>query len=73
MFSFIKTIADILLTVLDMVINIILMFFEIVLIIPKALLYIFTAVGFLPAFCGAVVLVGVGVSVALFFINHGGD
>lgn len=73
MFSFIKAVSDILVTLISMIINIVSMLIEIILIIPNAIAYAVYAVGWLPAFCGSVVLVGVGLSTALFIINHGSD
>lgn len=73
MFEFLKQIADILVTVIGFVVNALEMLIQLFTAIPKALVYVITAVGYLPPFVSSIVFVSISIAVVLMIVNHGGD
>ena len=73
MFDFIKQIADIIVSFISFFINLISMIIYAFLLIPKMIVYLTQAIGFLPVFVGSFVVIFIFISLLFTIINHWGN
>lgn len=73
MFSFIESIAQLIVNVIQFVIHAFSFLIQLFTTIPRALAYITGVIAVLPAYVGGVILVSVSVAVILLIINHGSN
>lgn len=71
--QFLETIGNFISAIIGMVINFFTMIGMLLTTIPKAITYIFGAIGYMPAFVGSIIFVSIGVSIAITVINHWGN
>lgn len=71
--TFLISISDLISSIIGMVINIFSMLFLMLTALPKALAYIVGAVGYMPAYCGSIILLSITIAVTISIINHWGN
>lgn len=71
--SFLTSISDLVSSVIGMVINLFSMLFIMLTAVPKALSYVVGAVGYMPAYCGSIILLSITIAVTISIINHWGN
>lgn len=67
---FLESIGELIASVVGIVINFFTMLITLVQTVPKAITYIFGAVGFMPPFVGSIILVSIGISILITVLNH---